>query len=137
MVRKAFTLLELVLVTAIIGICLVFAVSSFSRTNEKVILKTQAEDIIALLENARQTAQTKNENIEVIFDYDSCRLETEDSVLKVVKLKSGFTAERITLGFTPAGTPAHAGTVYLQYQGRDKAKIILAPASGLLRWEQV
>jgi prepilin-type N-terminal cleavage/methylation domain-containing protein len=137
MAKRGFTLVELVLVVSIIGLCLFFAVKSFSQTNEKIILKSQAEGIIALLESARQTAQTKNENIEVVFDYDSCRLETADTVLKIVKLQDGFTAERITLGFTPAGTPAYAGTVYLQYQGRQKAKIILAPASGILRWEKV
>lgn len=137
MVKKAFTLIELTIVIFIFALLSYFTWQSFARFNNSLLVKGQAEEIISVLENARAEAESRNEKVEVIFNYDSYRLETDNNVLKVYKLKPDFTAEEGVLSFAATGNPAEAGTIYLNYQGRKAAKIILAVASGILRWEKI
>ena len=113
MVKRAFTLLELAVVVCILGIILLFSTNHFKNLQDKLSIKNQAEEIVAVLETARQSAQNKNETVEIIFDYDEYRLETEQSVIKVYKLQPGFSTEAQKLGFTADGNTAFAGTVLL------------------------
>lgn len=137
MFKKAFSLLEVAIVVCILTLTSYFIVQSYSSFNKRLLIKTQAEEIIAGLEESRQLAQSSNVNINIIFNNDNFRIEKNKNVIKVIKLKLGFTVNDYTLGFTSAGTPAYAGTIYICYSDREVAKVVLAPATGILRWEKI
>lgn len=68
--HKGMTLVELVAVIAIIAVLVGLAVPSMSVYFEKARLRGAADDIVALLAEARQSAVKQNKQVHVRVDYN-------------------------------------------------------------------
>jgi prepilin-type N-terminal cleavage/methylation domain-containing protein len=135
--KKAFTLLELSVVILIVSVIALSLINSVLRYQTKIVIKMQQEEIFSDLEFARDYAQTSLTSVDVLFDQDSYVFENEAEIIKEVFLKNNFKTNNVKLGFTAKGNTKYGGTVYLFYKNKEVAKLVLAPATGLLRWENL
>ena len=84
--RKGFTLIETIVVTAIIGIASVIAIPQMGDLMDRYRLDGAARLIWADLQNARMTAIKENRSIRAEFDflahtYSFSRVETGETIL--------------------------------------------------------
>ena len=73
--NSGFTLIELAVVIAIVGVLAGIAVPSFVGWLPKYRLRSSADDIQALVQNARLRAVKENANVAVLFDPDNDGLD--------------------------------------------------------------
>jgi len=71
-----FTLLELLVVLAILGLTLVLAMPMIGRALPGLELRTQAHDVATALREARTRAIGRNEVVAIFFDREERALET-------------------------------------------------------------
>ena len=69
--RKGFTLMEMLVVLAVIGLLLGVSIPFFSGFTKGAKLKTATKGVAALLNTARGLAITYRKNYSVIFDYSA------------------------------------------------------------------
>ena len=73
--NSGFTLIELAVVIAIVGVLAGIAVPSFVGWLPKYRLRSSADDIQALVQNARMRAIKENAHVAVLFDPDNDGLD--------------------------------------------------------------
>ncbi|MEW6377076.1 MAG: prepilin-type N-terminal cleavage/methylation domain-containing protein [Thermodesulfobacteriota bacterium] len=68
--RKGFTLIELIIVIAILGLSLVLVSPSLSRLSKTTELRGATQKIAAILRNSRSEAVNKGRTYQVLFNAD-------------------------------------------------------------------
>ena len=137
---KAYTLFEVVLVTAIIGILFSIAVITFSPDQKKVNYKKIVESLVQHIGYAQQIAQTENKYVSLIAnselrtywlqsipadggDPENIPLWFNNAFEDIVELSSytstlGF-GDRDTITFTPWGLLESSNDILIELEGND------------------
>ncbi len=134
MSKKGFSLLEVLLVISVLANIFLLTLNSYSKNYQSNRAKLQRENITALMEYSRTLAMSGSNDIEIYFEDNKILLKSGAKQLKQENLGANFTVDNKKLGFTSAGTPKYAGTIYLYYKNKPIAKFVFAPVSGLMRW---
>lgn len=66
--RRAFTLLELLVILTIAGLAMAIVVPQFARLRDRSAVRTATADLGALFSSARQMAITRRTTVAVVFD---------------------------------------------------------------------
>lgn len=135
---KAYTLLEVVLVTAIIGILFSIAVITFSPDQKKVNYKKIVESLVQHIGYAQQIAQTENKYVSLIAnselrtywlqsipadgeDPENIPLWFNNAFEDIVELSSYTSAlgfgDRDTITFTPWGLLESSNDILIELEG--------------------
>jgi len=142
--RRAFTLIEIMIVVAIIGMMAAMGLPSMLRMIQKDGMRKAMSDVTDLLGNARATAILKGETATVSFHPADNRLES--STGKSVTLADGIAMEGIGINlmdfsetevsrvrFFPNGTSDELTLVL--HSGNDWQKITLEFSTALAKAE--
>lgn len=137
---KAYTLLEVVLVTAIIGILFSIAVITFSPDQKKVNYKKIVESLVQHIGYAQQIAQTENKYVSLIAnselrsywlqsttadggDPENIPLWFNNAFEETVELSSYTSAlgfgDRDTITFTPWGLLESSNDILIELEGNN------------------
>lgn len=138
---RGVTLIELLLVTALIGIILLLAYPSLEPVKSKYTLEKDAKQMAWTLRSARQKAITTGEPQHVEFkphagkyEYDGKEIKLSDGIRYVgtttfPKRSNGM----IVCSFASTGVPSNAGTVTLKDNYNNYLYIIVNPVGGRVR----
>lgn len=102
--ESGFTLIELVVVVAMIGIILAFATLHFSRLNQKYIVESTTREIYSLLMKARNNASNTNTRHLAVFSAHQVRTGADADSNSVIDGSSdSVQSQQFTIIF-PAGS---------------------------------
>ncbi|OGQ89087.1 MAG: hypothetical protein A3J85_01630 [Desulfobacula sp. RIFOXYA12_FULL_46_16] len=151
--NSGFTLVELMVVIAIIGIMAGIAIPNFFSFLPKSRLRSATRDIISCLQEMKLRAIKENATTVIVFDLANDRytafvdngpgvaagnstLDASESIIKQETLPSdldmyntSFVAN--TGGFTARGLPRNAGTVFISYGNTDYRSVIVNLAGNI------
>tara|TARA_Y100000739_G_scaffold161769_1_gene139993 strand:- start:1 stop:474 length:474 start_codon:yes stop_codon:yes gene_type:complete len=138
--RKGYTLFEVVLVTAIIGILFSLAIVTFSPDQKQIKYKNTVESLVQHIAYAQQIAQTENKYVSLIAnselrtywlqsipadagDPENIPLWFNNAFEDIVELSSytstlGF-GDRDTITFTPWGLLESSNDILIELEGND------------------
>ena len=137
---KAYTLFEVVLVTAIIGILFSFALITFSPDQKQIKYKNTVESLVQHIAYAQQIAQTENKYVSLIAnselrtywlqsfsadggDPENIPLWFNNAFEDIVELSSYTSAlgfgDRDTITFTPWGLLESSNDILIELEGND------------------
>lgn len=125
--ERGFTLTELMIGIALIGILMTAALPEFSTWMQNTKIRTAAESVIAGLQLARNEAVRRNVNVQFAFGTGSGWAVSVPSTGTPIQARSS--EEGSTQNITVTLAPAGATTVTFNSLGRTTAN---ADASGLL-----
>ena len=138
--RKGYTLFEVVLVTAIIGILFSLAIVTFSPDQKQIKYKNTVESLVQHLAYAQQIAQTENKYVSLIAnselrtywlqsittdggDPENIPLWFNNAFEDIVELSSYTSAlgfgDRDTITFTPWGLLESSNDILIELEGND------------------
>ena len=132
--RRAFTLVELgvtIFVIAVIGATVLTGLSHYRQALQRNVMQGTIDMSLSL---AKQEAMTQRCNVDVLFFDNGITVQTDDEILKELKLPKPYTVSSLRLGYNAAGNPRFAGTLYLYRQGKTAAKMTSAVGNGLITW---
>ena len=137
---KGYTLFEVVLVTAIIGILFSLAIVTFSPDQKQIKYKNAVESLVQHIAYAQQIAQTENRYVSLIAnselrtywlqsnpaddgDPENIPLWFNNAFEDIVELSSytstlGF-GDRDTITFTPWGLLESSNDILIELEGND------------------
>lgn len=151
--NSGFTLVELMIVIAIIGIMAGIAIPNFFSFLPKNRLRSATRDIVSCLQEMKLRAIKENATTVIVFDLanDRCTafvdngpgaaagnsaLDASESIIRIETLASeldiyntSFVAN--TGGFTARGLPRNAGTVFIRYGNTDYRRVIVNLAGNI------
>lgn len=151
--NSGFTLVELMVVIAVIGIMAGIAIPNFFSFLPKSRLRSAARDIVSCLQEMKLRAIKENATTVIVFDLANDRytafvdngpgaaagnsaLDASESIIKQETLASdldmyntSFVAN--TGGFTARGLPRNAGTVFIRYSNTDYRRVIVNTAGNI------
>lgn len=139
--ETGLTLLELIVVIAILGMVAAIAIPQYNKVLDNVRLESDAKKMASVLQYARQEAVNSGAD-QVIYFYPQ---STKYSVLHgdTYWFNSGITYGGIpnfkkkdlkpACIFTPSGVPSHAGTATLQNRQGKVLYIIVSAVAGRVR----
>ena len=138
--RRGYTLFEVVLVTAIIGILFSLAIVTFSPDQKQIKYKNTVESLVQHIAYAQQIAQTENKYVSLIAnselrtywlqsvpdeggDPENIPLWFNNAFEDTVELFSytstlGF-GDRDTITFTPWGLLESSNDILIELEGND------------------
>jgi len=139
--RKGFTLIEVILVLAILGLFSIFIVPNFKKTLAKYKLEVAAQELAQNIRITQQKSITEGVSHKIVLD-----LNKKDNYQmlsgrrgKLIKLPSGvyfdwttYSEVDKTLVFYPTGAPNRGGTIAIT-NGRDTLFVIVSIATGRVR----
>ena len=99
--RRAFTLIEMIVVIVLIGLLTAAVVMSFARPVEKVRAKDAVEMVRSLDESARAQARRSGDSVQIVIDLSARTLARRGAGGKVVfeaALPNGFEIDRFRSG---------------------------------------
>lgn len=138
---RGLTLIELLLVLALIGIILMLAYPSLDPAVSRYTLEKDARQMAWALRNAREKAITTGEPQHVEFkpyankyEYNGKEIKLSDGIAFVgtttfPKRSNGM----ILCSFASTGIPSNAGTVTLKDKYNNRLYIIVNPVGGRVR----
>ncbi len=138
---KGFTLIEVVLVIAILGLLSTVAVPNFKNTLAKYKLEMAAKELAQNIQLAQQKAITRGNICKIVLD-----LHKKDNYMvlsggrgKMIKLPPGVYFDwttyydvNNTIVFNPTGAPNRGGTVAIT-NGKDTLYVIVLLSTGRVR----
>ena len=151
--QAGFTMLELIMVTVVIGILAAFALPNIIDWLPNYRLKSAARDLVSNMQRARMEAVSGNRNIVVTFDssvnpgfyfFDTDKGENRidfSSYGSGVDYGTGNAAlnwngdnctQATSITFNSRGT-SNAGTIYIKNQDNDICYAITARSSGSIK----
>jgi prepilin-type N-terminal cleavage/methylation domain-containing protein len=98
--RRAFTLPEVLLVLAVVGILLAFAVPSLTRTVDGIEVTAAAARLIAAHQRARMMAIARNQALVLSVDSDQLAIHQRGSMTPLWS-EPGPAASRVSIAGTP------------------------------------
>ncbi len=155
--ENGFTMTELVVVIAIIGITLAIAIPSFLSYRPTMRIKGAARDISSILQSARMKAVTRNTNCNVVFtlvnnSFTQDCTNTTTSLPDDISFGWGTNVNRDvggdalpadgvafagdTCNFTSGGT-ANAGTIYITNTKNESYAVTVSSGGRIIiyRWD--
>jgi prepilin-type N-terminal cleavage/methylation domain-containing protein len=147
--RKGFTLTELMIITAIVGIMASITVPNIIGWMPKYRLKTATRDVYSTLQLARMRAVAREFEYQVSFDLSNETYSiskgnsssgstswTQEGVVStvpdeidIVSLSGGLT----NLHFHPTGSSSNATTITISNSKGDEKKITVLTATGRIK----
>jgi len=138
---NGFTLIEVVLVIAILGLLSVVAIPNFKNTLAKYKLETAAKELAQNIRVTQQKSITKGVSCKIVLD-----LNRKDNYImmsgsrgKMIKLPPGvrldwttYSEVDKTIAFYPTGAPNRGGTIAIT-NGRDTLYVIVSVSTGRVR----
>ena len=140
--NKGFSLIELIIVIALIGIIAAIAAPNFTRYRDNTNLREAARDLASDIQLYKQRAMAENVNYRVTFSGNNYLIERgatwDDVATKAVGannasivINSNTYAGGIIL-FSPRGTTT-SGTLVLKHNGRGSTASITTSTMGRVR----
>ena len=140
--RKGFSIIEIIIVTAILGIIFVFFLPSFNSFNSSFQLLSFTKQTAADLKFTQQGAISSDFPYSISFGTSSYTISTvqggEEKIIKNLILPSAFTIktnyENNKINFGIDGNPSHAGSIELT-NSKGKIRKIYVSNIGRIRFE--
>ncbi|MDD3022856.1 MAG: GspH/FimT family pseudopilin [Syntrophomonadaceae bacterium] len=139
--EAGFTLLELIVVMALLGMIAVLAVPQYNCVLDNVRLKADAKKMARVLQIARQEAITTGQGKTVYFYPQTTKYTVRDG--DTYWFNSGIAyngsttfsehEDKPACVFSPSGVPSSAGTVTLNNRQGKRLYVIVSVAAGRIR----
>lgn len=135
--KKAFTFLEVIVVVLIVGFVSFFAFERYTNYFGQIKIRNVQTEIASDI--SLYKAYGYNQQRDVVFNFFARYYEVYigDKLVKTIILDDNFSCSSRKLGFKSDGVTKYAGSVVLYYKGEQVSKFILAPVTGLFRWESL
>ena len=134
---KGFTLVELMVILALVAIIAAIAVPNFNNLVKNNRLEAQAEELNALLQYARSEAVIRKVTTTVTLDDDTGEVDVAagGSTLRSTTLSLGnitLSASQTSVSYTPNGTasPADFAAVFCSDSTPASGRLLTVAASG-------
>jgi prepilin-type N-terminal cleavage/methylation domain-containing protein len=143
--EKGITLIELLLVLALISVLLSLALPAISRAEQAWYLKTDANKIAAVLRNTRQEAVFTGKSQSVLFYPESQCYRVHGKSYQYLNTGIKYVGQTTFINkisnapactFSAAGVPSSGGTVTLTNKYNKRLYIILNPVAGRVRVDE-
>lgn len=138
--KKGFTIIEIVLVIALIGILATISLPVYKKTAAHYSLITAARMIASDIRLAQQRSITESRSYRLLFNTgsDNYQLLSVSNKSEINYLPKGIKIIRTnftdkTLSFLPSGAPSQGGRVVLENRFGGRRYIIVTPATGRVR----
>ncbi|MEN6326272.1 MAG: GspH/FimT family pseudopilin [Syntrophomonas sp.] len=139
--ETGFTLLELIVVMALLSMVAAMAIPQYNKVLDNVELKADAQKMARVLQSARQEAITAGQSKTVYFYDQSTKYKVRDG--DTYWLSSGISYGAVALNgrhegkpacvFSASGVPSSCGTITLQNRQGQVLYIIVSVAAGRVR----
>ncbi|MBN2096914.1 MAG: hypothetical protein JW714_00385 [Candidatus Omnitrophica bacterium] len=153
--RKAFTLMEMLVVLGVIILLLGVSIPFFASFSKGAKLKTAAKDVTAILNTARSLAINQRANYSVVFDYSEFphSYYIADASQTAVNKKyylpktirfyrpsdpeapTNFSEDKATFS-TTGGLTANSGSVWLSDKKGDFRRVNVSNTTGRVKIDQ-
>lgn len=138
-VKRAYTLIEILIVLALLSIIIAIAIPSFGIINN-IKEKQEFNELKRDLVSSRNKAIIENSPYEFIIDINANKYEIKNNnkVIKSKKLEYGLkfirTVESTTniVIFSPSGSPSRSGSFVLKKKNGDRYRFAVVATSGKL-----
>jgi len=142
--EQGFTLLELLIVLALMAMLAAVCFPTLDKVEEKIKLKSDARQMAWVLRSAREKAITTGQDQEVIFrvfqnyyNEDGKRYYLSPGIEFVGTTTFGKIHDRVVCIFKPSGAPSpQAGTAVLKNKYGEKISVVVNVESGRVRVEE-
>lgn len=139
--ETGFTLLELIIVMALLAMVAALAVPQFNQVLDNISLKADAQKMARVLQYARQEAISSGHSKTVYFYDQSTKYKVRDG--DTYWLSSGITYALVRMSgraegkpacvFSASGIPSSCGTVYLRNRQGKILHVIVNVSAGRVR----
>jgi prepilin-type N-terminal cleavage/methylation domain-containing protein len=137
--KKGFSLLELLIVIAVMGLLLISSAGPISGLRASIEIEGWLTQAVSLLRYCRQLALSESAAVQISFSQPElcCVLKKEGqegTVFKRLQIPPGLTlqAEGL-LGFNSRGHPTYSRTMIFKDAGQKEYKIALSVGTGRVR----
>ena len=133
--KKGFTLLELLIVTAIIGTLSLCSILGLKSSLEQKNMNNTANQIVSDLNYLRTLAMSTDQDCSLDFTATGYTQIQGNTFPPSVSLQrqiypNNLRGSLVRLGFKPNGTPKYSGTITLTSKGAKISRISLAAVTG-------
>lgn len=135
--KKGVSLLELAVVILILGLIFGFITNKYFIIQRKSAVRNLQNIVTADISYYKNHA--RNMQQDVVFDFSQNKIDIllNGKLVDTRVVDSDFTFTSRKVGFKANGVTKYAGTLYLYHKDKEVSKLIVAPVTGLYRWENL
>ena len=136
--QQGYSLIEILVVMAMVSILMAIGVSSYSASNKRVTAQNQAEQFRGLIRDGATLAASRSLNLTLTVNSGTASLKNGNTTLRSAKVNAITTglATGQSIGFDNTGRVTLPGsTSSLTLNVNNRNKVLLVSGIGQTRWQ--